>query len=207
MATKIQFRRDTSTNWEQNDPVLAEGEIGFETNTGFFKIGRSNSVWSSLPYAQMTGPQGATGPQGPAGETGPMGSSGIEGPQGPPGPAGADGVDGAPGADGADGDPTLTVVPAKTSAYTVASGDEGALIQVNGTFVVSIPTDSTFNFLIGTQISFLNTGTGTVSFAPVTPGTTSLNATPGLKLRAQWSTATLIKIANNSWVLTGDITA
>jgi hypothetical protein len=50
MTTKIQLRRDNSSNWTGIDPALAEGEIGFETNTGKFKIGDGTSLWSSLNY-------------------------------------------------------------------------------------------------------------------------------------------------------------
>jgi hypothetical protein len=101
----------------------------------------------------------------------------------------------------------IPIIAAKTSAYTVASGDEGDLIEFNGTFTVSIPTDATFNFVIGTQINLLNIGTGVITVAAVTPGTTTVNGTPGLKLRAQWSSATLIKRAANTWVVVGDLAA
>jgi len=50
MATKIQLRRDTSANWTSINPTLFSGEIGFETNTGKFKIGNGSTVWSSLDY-------------------------------------------------------------------------------------------------------------------------------------------------------------
>ena len=50
MTTKIQLRRDTSANWTSTNPTLFSGEIGFETNTGKFKIGNGSTVWSSLDY-------------------------------------------------------------------------------------------------------------------------------------------------------------
>jgi hypothetical protein len=50
MSTKIQLRRDTSANWTSANPTLFSGEIGFETNTGKFKIGNGSSVWSDLDY-------------------------------------------------------------------------------------------------------------------------------------------------------------
>ena len=50
MAIQIQTRRDTAANWTSNDPTLAEGEIGFETDTEQFKIGDGTTVWSSLNY-------------------------------------------------------------------------------------------------------------------------------------------------------------
>jgi hypothetical protein len=123
------------------------------------------------------------------------------------GPTGSTGATGATGPAGPQGDPTLSVIAAKTGAYTLASGDESDLIQLNGTFTVSIPTDATFNFAIGTQINLLNIGTGVITVAAVTPGTTTLNGTPGLKLRTQWSSATVIKRAANTWVIVGDLIA
>lgn len=50
--TKIQLRRDTSSNWTSEDPVLLAGEMGFETNTSKFKFGDGSTAWSSLPYYQ-----------------------------------------------------------------------------------------------------------------------------------------------------------
>ena len=101
----------------------------------------------------------------------------------------------------------IPIVAAKTGAYTIANGDQTDLILLNGTFTVSIPTDATFNFAIGTQINFLNIGTGLITFAAVTPGTTTVTGTPGLKTRAQWSGLTAIKYAANSWVIIGDLSA
>jgi len=98
----------------------------------------------------------------------------------------------------------LPIVSAKTSAYTFASGDKNKLIELDGTFTVSIPTDQTLNFAIGTQIHILNIGSGTITIAPVSTATTTVNGTPGLRLRAQWSKATLIKRAANTWVVDGD---
>jgi len=51
MATKIQVRRGTASQWTTSDPTLSEGEVGFETDTGKFKIGDGTTVWSSLSYA------------------------------------------------------------------------------------------------------------------------------------------------------------
>jgi len=55
--TQIQVRRSVSGpstitgTWAQVNPVLAEGEIGFETDTGKFKIGNGATAWNSLTYA------------------------------------------------------------------------------------------------------------------------------------------------------------
>ena len=50
MATKIQIRRDTATNWTAQNPTLSDGEMGFETDTGYMKIGDGTTAWSSLTY-------------------------------------------------------------------------------------------------------------------------------------------------------------
>jgi hypothetical protein len=50
MATRIQVRRGSSSNWTTTNPVLSEGEIGFETDSGKFKIGNGSSSWSALEY-------------------------------------------------------------------------------------------------------------------------------------------------------------
>jgi len=46
----LKFRRDRSWRWAQENPVLAEGEPGFETNTGRFKVGNGVTRWVDLPY-------------------------------------------------------------------------------------------------------------------------------------------------------------
>ena len=104
-------------------------------------------------------------------------------------------------------DKTYTIIAAKTGAYTLASGDESDLIELNGTFTLSIPTDATFNFAIGTVIDVLNIGTGVITIGAVNAGTTTVNGTPGLKLRAQWSASSIIKRASNTWVVIGDLVA
>lgn len=53
MATKIQLRRDTAANWTRNNPVLAVGEPGLETDTGIVKYGDGSTAWNSLPYANL----------------------------------------------------------------------------------------------------------------------------------------------------------
>jgi hypothetical protein len=50
MATRIQVRRGDASEWTSVDPVLSEGELGYETDTGKFKIGNGTDLWSSLDY-------------------------------------------------------------------------------------------------------------------------------------------------------------
>jgi hypothetical protein len=78
-TTIIQVRRDTAANWTSNNPILATGELGFETDTGLFKIGRNDTDWTSLAYAQVAGPTGPEGAVGPTGATGEQGVPGLNG--------------------------------------------------------------------------------------------------------------------------------
>lgn len=54
MSSKIILRRDTGTNWGSVNPILANGELGFETDTRRFKLGNGTSTWSALSYALNT---------------------------------------------------------------------------------------------------------------------------------------------------------
>ena len=68
-----------------------------------------------------------------------------------------------------------------------------------------MPLNASVAFPIGTQITLIQTGAGQVTITPASGVT--INATPGLKTRVQWSAATLIKRATNTWVAIGDLAA
>jgi len=91
---------------------------------------------------------------------------------------------------------------AQSSSYTLATTDLDKLIEMSGGGTLTI-TDSS-SFPVGFSCDVLQTGSSQVTIAGsgFTP-----NATPGLKLRTQWSSATLIKRALNSWVVLGDLSA
>lgn len=57
MATKIQFRRDTSTNWSNSNPTLSQGEPGFDLDRGLIKVGNGTDAWNCLGF-QGTGVTG-----------------------------------------------------------------------------------------------------------------------------------------------------
>lgn len=50
MPTQIQVRNDTASNWSTANTLLLAGEIGYETDTGRFKIGNGTDVWSNLTF-------------------------------------------------------------------------------------------------------------------------------------------------------------
>jgi hypothetical protein len=99
-----------------------------------------------------------------------------------------------------------------TNAYTLVAGDAGQLLLAsNGSTAgtISIPTDATTNFAIGTQITILNVGTGLITVQAASSGTTTVRSTGATaaspKCRAQYSAMTLWKQAANLWYAFGDI--
>ena len=55
MAVLIQLRRGTKSEWDAENPVLANGEIVVETDTRQVKIGDGVTSYTSLPYGFDTG--------------------------------------------------------------------------------------------------------------------------------------------------------
>ena len=43
-------RKDTAQNWQTANPILADGEIGYESDTRRMKFGDGTTSWASLPY-------------------------------------------------------------------------------------------------------------------------------------------------------------
>lgn len=53
--TTIKFRRDTSANWTSVNPIPAQGEPCYETDTGKLKIGNGSDSYTILPYVSDGG--------------------------------------------------------------------------------------------------------------------------------------------------------
>lgn len=49
-AVTLRQRGDTAANWTSNNPTLEAREVGWETDTGKFKLGDGSTVWTSLSY-------------------------------------------------------------------------------------------------------------------------------------------------------------
>jgi hypothetical protein len=103
--------------------------------------------------------------------------------------------------------PVATVaVNAQTASYTLVLADAGRAIEVNSTAAatVTIPTEASVAFPVGTiiEIAQLNTGSVTVAGAG---GVTLLSADSALTLRARYSTMTIRKRGTNSWLVAGDL--
>lgn len=46
----FKLRRDSSSNWVENNPILSDGEPGFEEDTRKIKVGDGHSSWTNLQY-------------------------------------------------------------------------------------------------------------------------------------------------------------
>jgi hypothetical protein len=97
----------------------------------------------------------------------------------------------------------LTLNAQTGTTYTVVSGDKNKLVTLSNTSPITV-TIPAATFSVGQSINFLQLNTGQVTFQG--DGTSTLVYTPGLKTRAQYSIATAICIATNTFLVTGDVT-
>ena len=95
----------------------------------------------------------------------------------------------------------------QAASYTLVRSDKNKLIEVDNASAttITIPADDSVAYPVGTEVRVLQTGAGQVTIAGAAGVT--VNATPGLNLRAQWSSANMIKRAANTWVALGDLSA
>lgn len=98
----------------------------------------------------------------------------------------------------------IEVVDVDNTTYPVTAGEIYGLLNVSASVATDIivPDDASINFDIGASFSVLRTGTADVTVVPASG--VIVSGTPGTKLRTQYSFATCVKIASNSWVIIGD---
>jgi len=121
----------------------------------------------------------------------------------------ADGVAFTDGTQTKAGIPSLTTIGTEISAdYNLSTGGltlRDQLIPIAGTRAITVPANATTAYPVGASIDFYQaSGTG-ANFVEAS-GVTILR-TPGLKLRTTFSSATLTKVATNTWLLAGDLSA
>jgi hypothetical protein len=216
MTSRLQNRRDTAANWTSNNPTLAAGEIGLETDTAKYKMGDGTTAWNSLAYAYTAGAAGATGPTGPIGATGPTGvvgatgatgPVGVTGPTGPIGVTGPTGVSGPTGATGAGGVEALNAQTGTTYTFVLTDKDDLVTASNGSAQTYTIPLNSSVAFPTGSLVNLIQIGAGQVTVVGaggVTLASTgATSASP--KTRAQFSVLTLIKAGTDTWYATGDV--
>jgi len=209
VVTQIQVRRGTASQWTSTNPTLAAGEWGFETDTGKAKIGNGSTAWSSLSYFGGSGTV-----------TSIVAGTGLSG--GTITTSGTIAIDTATTVDVSTAqtltNKTLTApvinlaLNAQTgTTYTFALTDNGKLVTASNASAqtYSIPTNGTTAFPVGTQINIIGIGAGEVTIQAASSGTTTVASTGATatapKLRAQYSSATLIKASTDLWYVAGDI--
>jgi hypothetical protein len=109
-------------------------------------------------------------------------------------------------------DTTLAISAQTGTTYTFALADQPNILVTASNAsaqTYSIPTNASVAFPIGAQINIIQIGAGQVTINAVTSGTTTVLSTGATaaapKLRAQYSAATCIKVATDTWYVIGDI--
>jgi hypothetical protein len=103
---------------------------------------------------------------------------------------------------------TFTLNAQTGTTYTLVLADAATkLVTLSnaGSIALTVPLNSSVAFPVGCTITLAQFGVGQVTVAG--SGGVTVNGTPGLKLRTQYSTATLIQTATDNWLLAGDISA
>jgi hypothetical protein len=219
----IQVRRDTAANWTSVNPTLAAGEMGFETDTGKFKIGTGSTAWTSLLYT--TDASDITGTT--------LASNVVSSSLTSVGTLGSLAVTNAVTAATFAGDATTATTTTAasgvgymglpqnsttTGAYRLLATDAGKHIYSTATRTITIPGNATGGspqvaFPIGSTIVFVNaTGTTlTLSMDGTTTDTcllssagTSMTGGSGSRTLAAFGMATLLKITSTSWIISGN---
>jgi len=98
--------------------------------------------------------------------------------------------------------PTLT---AKTDTFTLALVDENCTLQCNKATAMDVEVPgSGVAFANGSVVTLMQYGDGQVTVKALSGSGVTVRSSNGLKLRTQYSMATLVKISNTEWVLSGD---
>jgi hypothetical protein len=103
----------------------------------------------------------------------------------------------------------MVAINAQTgTSYTTVLGDDGKLVTLDNAAAIAltIPPNGTVAYGIGTQINIMQLGAGQVTITPGA-GVTIRSAGSKLKTNAQYAVATCVKIATDTWVAVGNLSA
>jgi|DEB0MinimDraft_10_1074344.scaffolds.fasta_scaffold20794_2 hypothetical protein len=215
MATKIQIRRGTASEWSSANPVLSSGELALVTDLSKIKVGDGSTNWNSLAYISLTNTDDLT-----------EGSSNlyftdqraidavVDSPS----------LTGTPTAPTADYDDDsnkiattgyvqnaierVTINSVSASAYELELADAGEIIEMDyaSANILTVPLNSTKAFPIGTTIDIVQYGSGQTEIAGESAGVVLRSKNEQLKLTSQYSAATIYKKDTDEWVVFGDLT-
>jgi hypothetical protein len=232
MAVKIQLRRDTAAAWTSANPTLAQGELGLETDTTYYKVGDGATAWNSLAYGSIAGTlvdDSVTTSKildanvteaklaANAVTTNKILDANVTAAK-----LATDSVETAKILDAnvttaklADKSVTSAKLAAlsvvgQVAAYTFVLADAETLVVYNGASAANftVPLNSSVAFPVGTQINVLQYGYagGIITFVGA-GGVTLYSEGSKFKTKGQFAIATLIKTDTDAWVVVGNTAA
>jgi hypothetical protein len=102
--------------------------------------------------------------------------------------------------------PAAVTINAQTASYTLVLADTGKIVSISNASAntLTVPANSSVAFTVGTTIMVRQAGAGQTSVAGA-GGVTVNSRGAALKLAGQYAYATLVKVATDTWELSGDI--
>lgn len=93
-------------------------------------------------------------------------------------------------------------VDTKSDSYTLLTADAGKMIAMNKSTAQTVTINGSLDLAVGQRIDVIQTGAGQVTFSA---SSATVNGTPGLKTRAQYSVASVIATGTDTYVVFGDL--
>jgi hypothetical protein len=177
VATKIQLRRGTASEWTAANPTLSSGELGFEVDTGKFKIGNNSAVWTSLDYFLDSSELSSTYLTQTSASTVYLPKTLV-----------------------------INTVASAAYTLVLADAAEIVEMDFATANTLTVPPNDTVAFPIGTSIDITQYGAGQTTIT-AGAGVTVRSANSETKLTSQYSGATIYKRGTNEWMLFGDLSA
>lgn len=100
------------------------------------------------------------------------------------------------------------VASSAATSYTLGVNDTGKAIEFtnSSSITVTIPADTTYEFVIGQTFLIIQKGSGTITISPDTGVTLNGYSISGsVNTQGQYSVATLIKLGNDNWLVYGNV--
>jgi hypothetical protein len=96
-------------------------------------------------------------------------------------------------------------VTVQTASYTLTSADAGSYIELTSAsaLTLTVPPNASVAFPLGTEIAFGQHGAGALSV--VAGAGVTLRYASTLNLVAQYSTATVLKVGTDEWIVAGSL--
>ena len=95
-------------------------------------------------------------------------------------------------------------IETKSDSYTLVNSDVGKVIAMNKSTAQTVTINGSLDLSVGQRIDVVQTGAGQVTFSA---SSATVNGTPGLKTRAQYSAATVLCTGTDTYIVIGDLAA